>query len=83
MAQIFSQEKIMSLGLAGLGAAVAGSVQASGNLGVSTNIRDVVLAAAGAAIAGWGGPNLRAFGTGFAAAAVASLIRSNILVATP
>ena len=81
--QIFTQEKVTSLGLAGLGAVVAGSVQAGGSLGVSSNVRDLILVAVGAAVAGWGGPMMRAFGTGFAAAAVASLIRSNVLTTIP
>jgi hypothetical protein len=67
------------MGLAGLGAVVASSVQASGDFGMGQNVRDVILTAVAVVGAGMGGGNMRAFALGFGAAAVGSLIRRNVL----
>ena len=79
MESIISTSRLTSVGLAGLGAVVASSIQASGSFGVSRNTSDIVLVLAALWGSTMGGANMRAFALGFGAAAVGSLIRNNVL----
>lgn len=79
----FSQEHLVTVGMAGVGATVAAFVQASG-LGATLgpNIRDLGLTVAALLLVGMGGHTTRAFALGVGAVGVGSLIRNNVLVAT-
>lgn len=79
----FSQEHIVAVGMAGVGATVAAFVQSSG-LGATLgpNIRDLGLTVIALVLVGMGGHATRSFALGVGAVGVGSLVRNNILVAT-
>jgi hypothetical protein len=77
-----SVSRLSTLGVAGLGAVVAAGAQTAGNFGLGDNVRDLGLVVLSALIVGMSnGGSTRAFGVGFGAAAVSSLIRRNVLTA--
>lgn len=79
----FSQEHLVSVGMAGVGATVAAFIQASG-LGATLgpNMRDLALTVGALVLVGMGGAAMRSFALGVGAVGVGSLIRNNVLVAT-
>lgn len=82
VASAISMQRLTTLGIAGLGAAVAAGAQTAGNFGVGDNVRDLGMVVIGALVVGMGnGGNVRAFGIGFGAAAVSTLIRRNVITA--
>jgi len=76
---VVSSANVTTVAAAGLGAVAAAMAQTSVPMTVGDNTRDLILTVAGAAGVAMGGQYLRPFAVGFAAVALGSIVRRNMI----